>query len=109
VRRGRSHPVDRHRPERVTAVRDGQPGLVRLPGLRGYPDAGAAALVVSAASIYLQDVRLRRWWQPVVIGPCLALALLFQHQFLYDAVVFFACMAILTAVTAQQTYRNASA
>jgi hypothetical protein len=72
-----------------------------LPGLRGYPDAGAAALVVFAAFIYLQDVLLRRWWQPVVIGLCLALAILFQHQFLYDTVVFFVCMAIMTVVTAR--------
>jgi hypothetical protein len=74
---------------------------VWLPSLRGYPDAGAAALIVFATAVYLQDVLLRRWWQPVVIGLCLALAILFQHTFLYDAVVFFVCIVIVTIATAR--------
>ena len=62
---------------------------VWAPTLRGYPDAGAAALIALAVLLYLRDLRTRHWWYVVVIGICLAGAMLFRRHFAYAAVAFF--------------------
>jgi hypothetical protein len=56
-----------------------------LPALRGYPDAGAAALVSAAVVVFLRDLELRLRWTPAAIGVCLAVAILFRRHFAYAA------------------------
>ena len=58
-----------------------------VPTLRGYPDAGGAALVVLALCAYLGDERRSRRIAAVV-GGLLALAVLFRRHFLYAALAF---------------------
>ena len=77
-----------------------------VPALRGYPDAGAAALVAAAMVLFLRDMELRLRWTPVGIGVCLAVAILFRRHFAYPAlsllVVIGAC-GILAAVARLRT------
>jgi hypothetical protein len=56
--------------------------------LRGYPDIGGAAIFGGAVWAYLRDPRVRRPWQIVVIGACLALAPLFRRHFAYPVLTF---------------------
>ncbi|MFC1975503.1 ABC transporter permease [Chloroflexota bacterium] len=63
--------------------------VVWLPSLRGYPDTSSATLIALAILIYLQDLRLKRWWQIGLIGLCIALAILFRRHFIYDGITFF--------------------
>ena len=56
-----------------------------LPTLRGYPDAGAGALVAAALVLFLRDPGLRLRWTPAAIGVCLAVAILFRRHFAYPA------------------------
>ncbi|HKH93050.1 MAG TPA: hypothetical protein VKA54_14685 [Gemmatimonadaceae bacterium] len=56
-----------------------------LPTLRGYPDAGASALVAAALVLFLRDTELRLRWTPAAIGVCLAVAILFRRHFAYPA------------------------
>lgn len=64
------------------------------PTLRGYVDTGAALLIALAILIYLQDVKLKHWWQIVLIGFLLALAPLFRRHFIYDCIAFFTAIAL---------------
>jgi hypothetical protein len=59
-----------------------------VPTLRGYPDAGAATLVVLAAWIYLRDEEHARVPDAALIGALLTLASLFRRPFLYAALSF---------------------
>jgi hypothetical protein len=68
-----------------------------LPTLRGYPDAGAAALVAAAVALFVADMRFRSWWTAPGIGVCLAVAILFRRHFAYGA------LAVLTVVAAFST------
>ena len=66
-----------------------------VPTFLGIPDTGAAALVALAVFVYLQDLRLKRWWRIPAIGFLLALAVLLRRHFVYSAIAF------LSAVTCQ--------
>jgi hypothetical protein len=61
-----------------------------IPTLRGYPDTGAATLVVLAAWIYLRDEEQARVRDAAAIGLLLALAALFRRPFLFAALAFVA-------------------
>jgi hypothetical protein len=57
--------------------------------LRGYPDAGAAALVVAAVWLQARSVRAGPTvGRAVLIGAALGLAMLFRRHFAYGAVAF---------------------
>lgn len=73
---------------------------VWVPTLRGYPDAGAAALVGVAVAIYLHEPGMRKRRQPALIGLALALAILFRRHFAYAVITFFACVALLALLEA---------
>jgi hypothetical protein len=68
-----------------------------VPGLRGYPDAGAAALVVLALTIQMRDLESQRLWPPVAVGALLGVAGLFRRHFVYAAVAFLATVLALGA------------
>jgi hypothetical protein len=65
-----------------------------MPALDGYPDAGGATLVVAAAYTALRDRTAPRWWRPLLIGACLAMAVLFRRHFVYAGIAFFATAAL---------------
>jgi len=72
-----------------------------VPTLRGYPDVGAALLVTISVSLYISNfqspflvtrnriVDIRGWWQLVVIGCLLAVAVLLRRHYTYGAIAFF--------------------
>ena len=56
-----------------------------VPTLRGYPDAGAAALVAIAVLLYVRDPAFRAQWTAAGIGVALAVAVLFRRHYAYPA------------------------
>ncbi len=66
-----------------------------VPTFLGIPDTGGSLLIALATFVYLQDVRLKRWWRIFVIGFFLGLAILLRRHFVYGAIAF------LCAVTLQ--------
>ncbi len=78
----------------TTAVSLLLPGLW-LPVLRGYPDSAAALVFALAMVAYLADPALGRWWQPPVIGICLAGAVLLRRHFLVTVPAFLVAMAVV--------------
>lgn len=72
--------------------------LTWLPTLRGYVDTGAALLIGLAILVYLQDVRLKHWWQMALIGFLIATAALFRRHFVYDGIAFLVALALQTLV-----------
>lgn len=65
-----------------------------VPTLRGYPDVGGATLVLLAALLYLQDIRLRSPGRSAVIGLLLAAAVIFRRHFAYWVLAFYLSMAL---------------
>jgi hypothetical protein len=70
-----------------------------LPTLRGYPDTGSAALIGVAILVYLHDPKLKHWWQIVLIGFCIASAILFRRHFVYDGITFFVAITLQALIT----------
>ncbi|MGB7712212.1 MAG: hypothetical protein WBL95_22210 [Microcoleus sp.] len=60
-----------------------------IPTLRGYLDTGGCLFVGLAILVYLQDVKLKYWWQILLIGFSLAVAILWRRHFAYSAIAFF--------------------
>jgi hypothetical protein len=69
-----------------------------LPTLRGYPDAGAAALTVLAIWAYLSSPQLPKLWQPVLMGLSMASAILFRRHYLYETTVIFGAAGLVAMV-----------
>lgn len=69
-----------------------------VPTLRGYVDTGAALLIGLAILVYLQDVRLKHWWQIALIGFLIATAGLFRRHFVYDGIAFFVALGLQTLI-----------
>jgi hypothetical protein len=67
-----------------------------LPTLRGYPDTGAAFLLLLACWAFLFDRDLKHWWQILLISACLSLAVLFRRHFAYAAIAFLVSMGVFT-------------
>ncbi|WP_445244067.1 hypothetical protein [Microcoleus sp. OTE_8_concoct_300] len=67
-----------------------------IPTLRGYLDTGGCVFVALAILVYLQDVKLKAWWNIPLIGFLLAAAILWRRHFAYSAIAFF-CAATLQA------------
>jgi hypothetical protein len=70
-----------------------------IPTLHGYPDAGAATLVVLALWVYLSGDEHRRTRDAALVGALLTLSVLFRRHFLYAAVAF-----VLSAVLYEIAY-----
>ena len=56
-----------------------------VPALRGYPDAGAAALTTAAGVLFVRDARFGSRWTAPGIAFCLVAAILFRRHFAYPA------------------------
>jgi hypothetical protein len=81
-----------------------------VPGLRGYPDAGAALLVTLAIWAALGDPRLRRIPTVLAVGISLAAAVVFRRHFLFGASALVAALvvdAVWDALRAQRGVRGA--
>lgn len=59
-----------------------------IPTLRGYLDTGGCVFVALAILVYLQDVKLKSWWNIPLIGFLLAAAILLRRHFAYSAIAF---------------------
>jgi len=70
-----------------------------IPTFMGIPDTGGAFLIALASLVYLQDVKLRRWWQIPLVGLLLGFAVLLRRHFVYG------CIAFLGAITVQALIR----
>ena len=79
-----------------------------LPTLRGYPDAGAGALVAAALVLFLRDMKLRWRWTPAAIGVCLAVAILFRRHFAYPALSLMMVIAGYTLVSVVERLRTST-
>jgi hypothetical protein len=66
-----------------------------MPTFIGIPDTGGAVFIALAALVYLQDVRLKRWWRIPLIGFLIGLAMLLRRHFVYGGI------ALLSAITSQ--------
>ncbi len=64
------------------------------PTLRGYPDTGAAAIILLCILLYLGDIEQRSLRRALVIGFLLALAALFRRHYLYASFAFVASVFI---------------
>ena len=65
-----------------------------IPTFMGIPDTGGAAFIGLATFIYLQDVRLKRWWRIPVMGLLIGLAILLRRPFVYAGVAFLGGLAL---------------
>jgi hypothetical protein len=72
--------------------------MVWAPTLRGYPDVGSALLIALAILVYLQDLQLKQWWQVVLSGFFISVAILFRRHFVYDGIAFFASVTLQTLI-----------
>ena len=79
-----------------------------IPTLRGYLDTGGYVFVALAILVYLHDVKLKYWWQILLIGCSLAMAILFRRHFAYSAIAFFGA-AIFQAFIVIPQYRRDTA
>lgn len=64
------------------------------PTLLGWPDVGAALLIVFAIWLYLQDMTLRHGWRIVLIGWFIGGAVLFRRHFAYGGIAFFTSIGL---------------
>jgi hypothetical protein len=69
------------------------------PTLRGYPDAGAAALTTGAAVLLVRDPSFRRRRTSIGIGVALTLAVLLRRHFAYPTAALLAVIAALAALS----------
>ncbi len=72
--------------------------MALAPTLRGYPDVAAALMIALAVWIYLIDIHLKPRWQPVLIGVCLAAAMLLRRHYIYAAAAFILASGLLQLV-----------
>jgi hypothetical protein len=77
-----------------------------LPTLRGYPDAGAAALVTGALAVFLGDMQFRRRRTAAAIGVLLAVAILFRRHFAYPALSLFVVIGACGLLSAVERLRG---
>lgn len=76
------------------------------PALRGYPDTSGAIAIALATLVYLKDPRLKRWWQIVITGVCLALAVLFRRHFGYAVTAFLITLVVMALVRFFTDYKG---
>ena len=80
-----------------------------VPTLRGYPDAGGAALVVLALCVYLGDEARRSRRVSAVVGGLLASSVLFRRHFLYAALALVASAMLDELARALHDWRQGRA
>ncbi|HLH27168.1 MAG TPA: hypothetical protein VK066_32010 [Chloroflexota bacterium] len=67
---------------------------VEVPTLRGYPDAGAAALLTLAMYVYIEHRSSRSYRYMTLIGVIIAIAVLFRRHFIYPGTALIATLAV---------------
>ncbi len=77
-----------------------------VPTLRGYPDSGAAALMVVATLVFLEDDRLRKPRTLAVVGGLLGLAVVFRRHFAYAVLSFLLAIVAHAALDALLSGRD---
>jgi hypothetical protein len=77
----------------------GTPALT-ISVLRGYPDAGGAALVGLATVTFIRGCGLQSRSAAFAVGVLLAMAVLFRRPFIFDALAFGCVAALVTAASA---------
>ena len=77
------------------------------PTLRGYPDTGASLFILLATFIYLQNIRLKHWWQVPAVGLCLGTSILLRRHFAYTAIAFLAAISIQAFIQFLPTFKTA--
>lgn len=77
-----------------------------IPTLRGYLDTGGCVFVALAILVYLHDVKLKYWWQILLIGCSLAMAILFRRHFAYSAIAFLGAAILQYTIEFILTYKN---
>ncbi len=65
-----------------------------VPTFMGIPDTGGALLIALAVLVYLQDVRLKRWWRIPLIGFLLGLGILLRRHFIYGSIAFLGALTL---------------
>lgn len=82
-----------------------------VPTFMGIPDTGGALFIALATLIYLQDVKLKRWWQIPLIGFFLGTSILLRRPFVYGSLTFLGGLSlqalIYFAVEVQKTPQKA--
>jgi hypothetical protein len=73
-----------------------------VPTLRGFPDAGGAALMAVAGFLYLGDPTLRDRRTMLALGVLLGLSVLFRRHFAYGVMVFLLSIALQALATVAQ-------
>jgi hypothetical protein len=77
-----------------------------IPTLRGYLDTGGCVFVGLAILVYLQDVKLKYWWNIPLIGFLLAVAILLRRHFAYSATAFFGAATLQVFIEFIVQYSN---
>ncbi|XZO02739.1 MAG: hypothetical protein ACM65L_02810 [Microcoleus sp.] len=77
-----------------------------IPTLRGYLDTGGCVFLALAILVYLHDVKLKYWWQILLIGGSLAMAILFRRHFAYSAIAFFGASIFQYLIEFILTYKS---
>jgi hypothetical protein len=79
-----------------------------VPTLRGYPDSGAATLVVLATLVFLDDDRLEKRRTLVRLGGLLGLAVVFRRHFAYAVAAFLLSIVALSLFARRGADRSRS-
>ncbi len=69
-----------------------------VPTFMGIPDTGGALFIALATFVYLQDVRLKRWWRIPLIGFLIGLAILLRRHFIYGGIAVFGALTLQSLV-----------
>ncbi|MEZ2235396.1 hypothetical protein [Microcoleus sp.] len=77
-----------------------------IPTLRGYLDTGGCVFLALAILVYLHDIKLKYWWQILLIGGSLAMAILFRRHFAYSAIAFFGAAIFQYLIEFILTYKS---
>ena len=69
-----------------------------IPTFLGIPDTGGTVFIALAIWIYLQDMRLKRWWRVLAIGLLLGAAILLRRHFAYGAIAVLVAMSLQASI-----------
>jgi hypothetical protein len=69
-----------------------------IPTFLGIPDTGGTVLIGLAIWLYLQDIRLKRWWRVLAIGFLLGLSVLLRRHFAYGAIAVLIAMFLQASI-----------
>lgn len=65
-----------------------------VPTFIGIPDTGGPAFLGLATLVYLQDVKLKRWWRIPLIGLFVGCSILLRRPYIYGGIAFFGALTL---------------